>query len=288
MKYRFIREHVGEFHVERMCRILKVSRSSYYAWLHRPISTRKQQDAEILKNIKSIYEKNRKTYGSPRIHRNLRNIGIHCGKKRVERIMRDAGIRAIQKRKYKVTTNSNHQFPVAQNRLNRQFMADAPNKVWVADITYIPTQEGWLYLAAILDMYSRKIVGWSMGDRITQELAIQALTMAIYQRKPGPGLLHHSDRGVQYASHAYKNLLKEHKLECSMSRKGNCWDNAVMESFFHTLKTELVYHRQYKTRAQARQDLFEYIEVFYNRVRMHSSINYMSPDSYEMLRKHAS
>lgn len=277
---------MGKFHVERMCRILKVSRSSYYAWQKRPISKRKQQDAEILKNIKSIYEENRKTYGSPRIHRKLHNKGIHCGKKRVERIMRDAGIRAIQSKKYKATTNSNHKLPVAENKLNRQFQANAPNQVWVADITYVSTQEGWLYLATILDIYSRKIVGWSMDKQMTQKLVAKALKMAIYQRKPSPGLIHHSDRGSQYASLIYQRLLNDYGIVCSMSRKGNCWDNAVMESFFHTLKTELIYHRNYVTRTQARRELFEYIEVFYNRIRVHSSIEYMSPDNYEKLQKH--
>ncbi|MBO8138860.1 MAG: IS3 family transposase, partial [Desulfotomaculum sp.] len=253
MKCRFIREHMDEFHVERMCQVLKVSRSTYYAWCKRSKSQRSQQDAAILEKIKVIHKKSRGTYGSPRIHQQLRQQGIHCGKKRVERIMRSAGIRAIQRRRYKATTNSEHTMPVAENKLARRFNTPAPNHVWVADITYIPTGEGWLYLAVVMDLYSRKIVGWSMDERMSVNLTEQALKMAIYQRKPSAGLIHHSDRGSQYASRAYQQLLWRHGMICSMSRKGNCWDNAVMESFFHTLKAELVNHQQYKTRAQARR-----------------------------------
>jgi len=285
MIFRFVREHTGIFRVETMCRILKVSRSGYYRWRMQPCSDRKQQDIRLQSRIQSVHANSRSTYGSPRIHRQLRKNGIRCGKKRIERLMREAGLRAIGHRRYKATTNSRHALPVAANQLNRRFAIDQPNRAWVSDITYISTREGWLYLAAVMDLYSRKIVGWAMKDRLTQELAIDALVMAIRQRRPNPGLLHHSDRGSQYASAAYQTILKRHQMCCSMSRTGNCWDNAVMESFFHTLKTELVQHRRYHTREQARLDIFEYIEAFYNRIRLHSAIGYMSPINYENRRK---
>ena len=287
MIFRFIRDHMNLFHVETMCRVLKVSRSGYYAWLNRPESKRKQQDKELLIEIKAIYKLSRKAYGSPRVHDALRARNINCGKKRVERLMRLEGIKSTHSNKYKATTNSAHSYPIADNILNRQFKATAPNQVWVTDITYIYTQEGWLYLAAILDIYSRKIVGWSMDKRMTSELVIQALEMAISRRKPPRGLIHHSDRGSQYASNTYQQHLFKHGFICSMNRKGNCWDNAVMESFFHTLKVELIHQTRYKTRFQARQDIFEYIEVFYNRFRTHSANGYMSPENYEKQRKAA-
>ena len=285
MIYRFIREHTAEFRVETMCRVFNASRSGYYRWLHRGAGKRQKQD-EIIKNkIRVIYQQSRRTYGSPRIHRQLSMQGIRCGKKRVERLMKEEGLRAIQKRKYKVTTDSKHNLPVASNHLNRNFCAENPNMAWVSDITYIYTQEGWLYLAAIMDLYSRKIVGWAMKERLAQELVIEALDMALKQRRPGRGLIIHSDRGSQYASNAYQQMLWHNGIVCSMSRKGDCWDNAVMESFFHTLKTELIFHRHYQTRSQARRDIFEYIEVFYNRVRLHSAIGYASPENYEKQRK---
>jgi transposase InsO family protein len=221
------------------------------------------------------------SYGSPRIHRKLDKQGVHCGKKRVERLMREAGIQAIQKRKFKATTNSKHNLPVAENILNRNFTASSPNMSWTTDITYINTDEDWLYLAAVMDLCSKRIVGYSMQKYLTRELVIEAMNMAIANRRPGRGLLAHSDRGSQYASSDYQRLLWQHGFICSMSRKGNCWDNSPMESFFKTLKTELVYHRHYKSRSEAKLEIFEYIEVFYNRFRLHSAIGYESPEEYE-------
>ncbi len=291
MIYAFIRGHMGEFHVETMCRVLKVSRTAYYRWLIRPVSQHRAQDEIIKEQIMKIYQQSRKTYGSPRIHRKLDKQGIHCGRKRVERLMREAGIQAIQKRKFRVTTDSNHNLPVAENILNRNFDAGAPNMLWATDITYVNTDEGWLYLATVMDLYSRKIVGYSLQPYITRELVIEAMKMAINNRHPGRGLIAHSDRGSQYASYDYQRLLWQNGIICSMSRKGNCWDNSPAESFFKTLKTELVYHRRYKMRAEAKLEIFEYIEVFYNRFRLHSAIGYETPEefekSYEKQRKSA-
>lgn len=264
-----------------MCHVLEVSRQAYYAWLKKPNSARQLKDEELLIDIKNIYLKSFKTYGSPRVYKELKKRKIKCSERRIARLMKENNIVSIHKKKFVNTTNSKHNLPVASNVLNRKFHADQPNQVWVADITYIPTREGWLYLAAILDIYSRKIVGWAMGGRITTELITKALKMAIHNRRPGAGLIHHSDRGCQYASNEYQALLKKHAIKCSMSRKGNCWDNAVMESFFHTLKTELVNHRRYQLHSQAKRDIFQYIEIFYNRFRMHSSIGYVSPEFYE-------
>ncbi|WXJ94324.1 IS3 family transposase ISCce3 [Neomoorella carbonis] len=281
MKYRFIREHTGTFRVETMCRVLKVSWTGYYRWLKRPVSQRRIQDEIIKEQIVNIYNKTRKTYGSPRVQKQLGREGIHCGKKRVERLMREAGIQAIQKRKFKVTTDSKHNLPVAENILNREFTANSPNTSWVTDITYIHTDEGWLYLAAVMDLHSKRIVGYSMQKYLTRELVIEALHMAITNRRPGRGLVIHSDRGSQYASYDYQRLLRQYGFICSMSRKGDCWDNSPMESFFKTLKTELVYHRRFKSRAEARVEIFEYIEVFYNRLRLHSALGYETPEEFE-------
>jgi transposase InsO family protein len=227
MIYAFIREHMGEFHVETMCRVLKVSRTTYYRWLFRPTSRHKLQDEIFKEQIVKIYNESRKTYGSPRIRRKLAKLGIHCGKKRVERLMREAGIQAIQKRKFRVATDSGHNLPVAANILDRNFDAGAPNMCWATDITYINTDEGWLYLATVMDLYSRRIVGYSMRPCITRELVIEAMKMAINNRHPGRGLIAHSDRGSQYASFDYQRLLWQNGIICSMSRKGNCWDNGA-------------------------------------------------------------
>ncbi|WP_406678369.1 IS3 family transposase [Moorella sp. ACPs] len=281
MKYRFIREHTGTFRVETMCRVLKVSRTGYYRWLKRPVSQRRIQDEIIKEQIVNIYNKSRKTYGSPRIHKQLGREGIHCGKKRVERLMREAGLQAIQKRQFKVTTDSKHNLPVAENILNREFTANSPNKRWVTDITYINTDEGWLYLAAVMDLHSKRIVGYSMQKYLTRELVIEALQKAVTNRRPGRGLVIHSDRGSQYASYDYQQLIRQYGFICSMSRKGDCWDNSPMESFFKTLKTEFVYHRRFKTRAEAKLEIFEYIEVFYNRLRLHSALGYETPEEFE-------
>jgi transposase InsO family protein len=217
------------------------------------------------------------------MHEALRELGVGCGKRRTGRLMRENGLVPRQRRKFRATTNSRHALPVAPNLLNRDFTATKPNTKWATDVTYVPTREGWLYLAVVVDIYSRYVVGWAMGGRITRELVMNAMKMAIQARNPGRGLLHHSDRGVQYASGDYQDMLAEHGVTCSMSRKGDCWDNAVAESFFHTLKVELVHHRDYLTRKEAMADIFEYLEVFYNRKRLHSALGYKSPSDYEKL-----
>jgi len=234
-----------------------------------------------------VHKISRGTYGSPRITRALKKKGIVCGKNRVARLMHDNGITGKTKRKYKATTNSKHNYPVAENLINQNFNIDRPNQIWVADITYIPTDEGWLYLAAIEDLFQRKIVGWAMNSTMTRQLTLDALRQAVKRYRPPAGLIHHSDRGSQYASHEYQQALRDYQFITSMSRKGNCYDNACMESFFGTLKLELIYGNRFKTRAEARQAVFEYIEVFYNRIRLHSSLGYMSPLEYEQAFKTA-
>ena len=234
-----------------------------------------------------MHKISRGTYGSPRITRALKKKGIVCGKNRVARLMHDNGITGKTKRKYKATTNSKHNYPVAENLINQNFNIDRPNQIWVADITYIPTDEGWLYLAAIEDLFQRKIVGWAMNSTMTRQLTLDALRQAVKRYRPPAGLIHHSDRGSQYASHEYQQALRDYQFITSMSRKGNCYDNACMESFFGTLKLELIYGNRFKTRAEARQAVFEYIEVFYNRIRLHSSLGYMSPLEYEQAFKTA-
>lgn len=290
MKYWVIHETAKEYKhysIEKMCRILNVSRSGYYRWCKRDESLRKKKDSELKEMIFAIYLKYKKRYGSPRIHDELRDMGIRCSRKRVERLMRELGIKARHKRQFRVTTNSKHNHPIAPNLLDRQFEVENPNRVWVADITYIRTFEGWLYLAGVMDLYSRKIVGWSMSDTMSTDLAIAALKMAIHRRRPSKGLMHHSDRGVQYASRAYRKVLKKHHIVCSMSRKGNCWDNAPMESFFSTLKTECIDGKIYLSRAQAKREIFEFIEIDYNRNRRHSSIGSMTPENFENRRESA-
>jgi len=277
----FIQSNSREFPVLTMCRVLGVKSGSYYAWQSRPESKRDKENQQLMEEIKKIHKKSRGTYGSPRIHATLNKEGKIYGLNRVARLMNEAQIQATKRKKYIMTTDSKHSLPLADNYLNRVFEAENPNEVWLADITYIWTDEGWLYLAAVLDIYSRRIVGWSMADNMRVELTLTALEMAIEQRQPDAGLLHHSDRGSQYAATQYQALLKANEMNCSMSRKGNCWDNAPMESFFDTLKTELVYQQRYKTRAQARSTIFEYIESFYNRERIHSSIGYTSPEKFE-------
>lgn len=265
-----------------MCQVLEVSRSGYYAWLKRPESSRASRNNLLLEEIRRVYQESRKTYGSPRITKKLHKDGITCGKNPVARLMRKNGIVAKTKRRFKATTDSRHGFPVADNLLGQCFEAKCPNQLWAADITYIPTGEGWLYLAAIQDLYSRKIVGWAMDKTMTRQLALTALRQAIGREHPPAGLIHHSERGSQYASYEYQQALRDHDMVPSMSRKGNCYDNACAESFFGTLKRELIYGRRFNTRAEARQAIFEYIEVFYNRVRLHSYLGYMSPVEYEL------
>ncbi len=283
MKFAFVREHRRFWPVRVICRVLKVSHSGFYAWRKRPPSARAVRQQELLEKIRIAHQENQELYGSPRVYRALLIDGESVSRNTVAKLMRQAKIRAKSRRRFiPRTTNSAHQKPVAENKLNRDFGAGAINRKWLADITYIPTDEGWLYLAAVLDCFSRRIVGWSMADHLEMDLAADALKMALLQRAPrGRGLLHHSDRGVQYASEDYQQLLKEKGIEVSMSGRGDCYDNAMMESFWATLKSELVHHRSYATHEQARQSIFEYIEVFYNRKRLHSSLGYLSPESFE-------
>ena len=278
----FIEEHRQEFDITLMCWLLQVSRSGYYAWRKRQPSAREMADAQLLEAIKKIFAASGQTYGSPRIHMELRAEGIRCSRKRVERLMRENGLKVEQKRKSRVvTTDSDHDFPVAHNVLDRDFTAEKPNEKWVTDISYIHTDTGWLYLAVVMDLFSRAIVGWAMRPDLSRALVLAALRMAIANRQPPPGLLHHSDRGSQYCAHAYRQLQAEHKMVSSMSRKGNCHDNAAMESFFATLKKELVDRRHYRNQAEARSDIFAYIEGFYNRRRRHSTLGYVSPSAFE-------
>lgn len=282
MKYELIDAHRDEFEITIMCRVLNVSRSGYYAWRKRPVSAREMANEALKAEIKEIYEQSRQTYGSPRIQAELAERGRQCGVNRVARLMNEAEMVAKQRAKFKiVTTDSRHDYPVAPNLLQQDFTANQPNEKWLSDITYIPTDEGWLYLALVMDLYSRRIIGWAMHDNLERWLALEALQMAIETRQPPPGLLHHSDRGSQYASDDYQALLTQHQFQVSMSRKGNCYDNAPMESCIGTLKTELVYHCHYATRTQAKTNIFEYIEVFYNRFRRHSALDYQCPVDFE-------
>ena len=262
-----------------MCRVFRVSTSGYYAWRRRPRSSK--EDDALLIEIKTIYAESKGRYGSPRIHRMLCQRGIRCGQKRVARLMREHGICARRVRRFKATTDAKHTLPVAENVLDRQFEVAVPHARWAADITYIWTRHGWLYLAVVMDLFSRRIIGWSMQQTLERSLVVDALEMALRARHPPSGLLHHSDRGSQYASGTYQDLLRRAGCRCSMSRRGNCWDNAPVESFFSTLKMELVHERRYETRQQARAEIFEFIEVWYNRQRLHSSLGYMSPADYE-------
>lgn len=266
-----------------MCKVLNVSKSGYFDWRRRDSSAREAKRNELVVKIERIHLGSRKTYGSPRVYRTLKGMGEKCSKTMVERLMRENGIRSKMRRKFKATTDSNHALPVAPNRVKRDFTAKAPNRLWVTDITYLCTDEGWLYLAAIIDVFTRKVVGWAMKDRLTLPLALDALDMAVRRQKPGPGLVHHSDRGCQYAARDYLKALRQYRMVPSMSRRGQCWDNALAESFFHTLKTEHVYHERFSTRNEARTSVFEWIEVFYNRQRIHSAIGFVSPECYERL-----
>jgi putative transposase len=282
VKFAFIAVEKASFPVAVLCMVLGVSRSGFYAWTERVPSARSLEDAKLRVHISAIYERSRGTYGAPRIHAELRTSGFHVGRKRVARLMGELGLQSRRKRRFKATTDSRHALPVAENVLDRKFEVDAPNVAWVTDITYVWTSEGWLYLAAILDLFSRRVVGFAMSERIDRALVLDALSGAIGRRLPNAGLVHHSDRGSQYASNDYQAALRDVGVVCSMSRKGNCWDNAVAESFFATLKTELVYLRRFATRAEAREAIFDFIELFYNRERRHSSLGYATPLEYEM------
>ena len=265
-----------------MCQVLEVSRSGYYAWISRPDSARKKTNEKLLKEIKRVYKKSRNNYGYPRVTEQLQKEGIACSRNRVAKLMSKHGIVAKTKRKFKATTDSKHSFPVAENILMQKFHAAWPNQIWLADITYIPTGEGWLYLAAIIDLYNREVVGWAMDSTMTRKLVLTALKQAVNRKRPSVGLIHHSDQGKQYASLDYQQALKDYCIRPSMSRKGNCYDNACIESFFGTLKRELIHGCRFRTRAEARLAIFEYIEVFYNRIRLHSALNYMSPVEFEL------
>ncbi len=264
-----------------MCLCLGVNRSCYYSWCSSKSSTRALDNKRISEEIKIIFSSSRNSYGTRRIKFSLSRLNFYVSRRRIGRLMQQMNLYPKSKRKFKVTTHSKHNYPIAENLLNRRFAVNAPDSCYVGDITYIHTQEGWLYLAVVIDLFSRKVVGWSMADHMRAQLVNSALLMAIWKRKPKRGLLSHSDRGCQYASISHRSILKEHGIKQSMSRKGNCWDNAVSESFFHTLKTELVHHVKYKTKEQAKQSIFEFIEVFYNRLRMHSTNDYLSPVEFE-------
>ncbi len=283
MRFQFVDNHNDEFPVRRMCNELNVSSSGYYAWCKRPPSAREMANQELYKKIKAVYNDNHGVYGSPRIYRELDAQGVACSENRVARLMRLRGLRAKQSRRYKTTTKRNKTHPVAPNLLKRDFDADKPDQKWLADITYIATQEGWLYLAAILDLYTRRIVGWAMSDRMTSALTVSALNMALQQRRPATGLIHHSDQGSQYTDQTYQALLKGNGIRASMNGVGTWYDNAPMESFFGTLKSEWLHHYVYHTRNQAKTDTFFYIESFYNRRRRHSALDYLSPEAYEQL-----
>lgn len=271
-----------EHSISDLCQALEVSRSGYYGWTGRKPGVRAEDNQRLTTEIQEIFDKNRESYGSPRMTAALRQAGRCCNHKRVERLMRENGLQGRQRRRYRVvTTDSEHDQPIAPNRLAEAVACTGPNQVWVTDITYVSTEEGWLYLAGVLDLYSRKVVGWAMGETLATTLPLAALEMAWGQRRPAKGLLHHSDRGVQYASQDYRDRLGALGLEASMSRRANCYDNATMESFWSTLKHELVYRCQFQTRAEARQRIFEWIEVFYNRTRLHSSLGYKSPVDFE-------
>ncbi len=276
-----MQQHQAEFPILVMCKVLSVSRSGYYAWRKNPESKQKQANATLREKIRSIHRDSGESYGSPRVYKALKEQGETCSKNRVARLMREDGLKAKTKRRFKATTNSKHNFPVAPNLLNRNFSPEAPNQVYAGDITYIWTTEGWLYLAVVLDLFSRSVVGWAMDKRMTRQLVMDALTMAVQRRRPPSGTIFHSDRGSQYASGDYQSLLTKYGMRCSMSRKGDCWDNAPVESFFGSLKQELVFHQKYPTRFHARQSIFDYIERFYNRRRLHSTLGYKSPADYE-------
>ena len=282
MRYAFIRQHAQKLPVRTMCRLLAVQASGYYAWTQRSPCQREARTLQLIESIRLVHERSGGTYGSPRVHQALKKQGVVCSRKRVEKLMRQAQIRSTRHRRFRIrTTDSNHEHPLAANLLDRQFEQEKLNQAWASDITYVATDQGWLYVASVMDLCSRRIIGWSTAEHLRAELATQALSMAIRARCPKDGLLHHSDRGVQYACGEYQAVLERHGISCSMSRSGNCYDNASMESFFKTFKVELVYQEHYATREEARRSIHPYIEVFYNRQRLHSSLGYQSPAEYE-------
>ena len=281
MKYRFMEDQRSLYAVEEMAGALGVSTSGYYGWRKRGKSQRETAKEKMVFEIRQIHEKSRHIYGSPRIYAELRRKGYRCNEKRIARLMRENGIRAKTKKRFKITTHSKHSYPISVNLVQRDFTAERPNKVWVTDITYIWTAEGWLYLVIYLDIYSRKIVGWALKDNMSESLILEGLNNAVMNRRPESGLIIHSDRGSQYAGTDFRRTLGYYKFESSMSGAGNCYDNAVAEAFFHTLKTEWIYFKRYETREEAKRDIFEYIEVFYNRQRLHSTLGNLSPVEFE-------
>ena len=281
MKYWFIRGHAKRWPVVHQCCLLGVQRSAYYDWRDRPCKVIPVEELALRRRMKELFRASRDSLGSRTLMENLREEAFKIGRDRTRRLMKVLNLKVKQKHKYKATTDSKHHLPVAENVLNRQFSPTGPNQAWGTDITYLWTQEGWIYLAVVIDLYSRRVVGWSMDRRMKKALVIQALMMAINLRKPPPGLIHHSDRGSQYASDDYQSLLRTRDTTVSMSRKGNCWDNAVAESFFSALKKELIHHRRFEIRNQAKSEIFDYIEVFYNRQRLHSTLDYHSPVEFE-------
>ena len=276
----------GQFSVSAMCRVLKVSSSGFYDWLGRQESASSRANRALLVAIKAVHKRSKRRYGSPRVYHQLRRQDMPCSENRVARLMRANGIKAKQKRRFKVTTDSDHAQPVAKNVLDRQFDVECADAAWCADLTYIWTGEGWLYLAIILDLFSRRILGWSAKSTMARSIVLEALGSALRLRQPSRGLLHHSDRGSQYASDDYRKTLRAAGVTCSMSRKGDCWDNAPAESFFATLKRELMQGRNFRTRAEAKSAIFEFIESWYNRERLHSSLGYMSPVEFEAANNH--
>jgi putative transposase len=281
VKHQFVKEQSTLHSVTVLCRSLRISRSGYYASLTRPASERARMNAELLSRIRRIHTKSRENYGAVKTLRALKTEGVACGIKRVARLRRLHGIEAKRRRRFRLAYASRHSEPAAANLLNRNFCVAVPDCVWVTDITFVPTREGWLYVAVVVDLYSRRVVGWAMHQRINLPLVVEALTMAIQQRAPAAGLIHHSDRGQLYLATAYRQLLNAYSMIQSMSRKGDCYDNAVVESFFSNLKNELTWHRSFVTRDEARRAIFDYIELFYNRERLHETLDYMSPVRYE-------
>jgi putative transposase len=285
VKFEFIRLHRKEYKITRMCEVLEVSRNGYYDWLDRPESIRSQENRRLTDKIRYFYRASGEIYGSPKIHRDLLDDGEICGQNRVARLMKVADIQSKMSRKFVITTDSKNTMQAAPDLLQRQFVVAQQDKVWVSDTTFIATREGWLFLAVILDLYSRQVIGWAMSDRNNTQLVQDALTMALWRRGEVKNVIVHSDQGSTYASGDYQKQLRDNFLRCSMSRKGECLDNAVAESFFGSLKNEQIHHQDYRTRAEARQSIFEYIEVFYNRKRRHAFLNYMTPVEFE--KKHA-
>lgn len=280
MKYARIDELRQQHPVAAMCRVLEVSESGYHAWCQRPPSARTQENLRLEAEIKAAHQRTRETYGPQRLQSDLADHGIQTSVYRIKRIRRRLGLRCKQKRKFKATTNSSHALPLAPNLLDRQFAVATPNCAWVTDITYVATDEGWLYLAGIKDLFNGELVGYAMSDRMTTTLVSQALFRAVAAKRPAKGLIHHSDRGSQYCSHAYRKQLQQFGMQASMSRKGDCWDNAPMESFWGSLKNELVHHCRFTTREQAKQEITEYIEIFYNRIRKQARLGYLSPAAF--------